>query len=200
MKLHLTINVPNWLDRICAWPVLFYRRLKYGYTYRRIFLGEGEWTIVEPEDYYRFRDFRWCVSGNGTSYYAVRNAKTGPFRTKMVSLHRGIMNPPDGLLVDHRNRDSLDNRRVNLRIATQSQNMQNRRKKPNASSRFIGVCFKKNEYLWVAQIKYKKKRLWLGRFDNEVDAAKAYDRAAKQYHGEFARLNFSERGAGPPSA
>ena len=180
------------MDRICAWPVIAYRKHKYGYSFRKIYLSEGEWTIVEPEDYYRFRDFRWCVSGNGTSYYAVRNAKTGPFLTKTVSLHREIMNFPDGLIVDHRNGDSLDNRRENLRIATQSQNMQNRRKKANASSRFIGVCFKKRECLWVAQMKYKKERLWLGRFDNEIDAAKAYDTAAKKYYGEFAKLNFPE--------
>lgn len=192
MKINLTIGIPSWLDRICAWPAMVYRRHRYGYDYRRIYLGEGKWTILDTEDYYRFRKFRWCFSGNGTSFYAVRNAITGPCLTKITHLHREIMNPPDGFVVDHRKGNSLDNRRANLRIATQSENMQNRRKKANASSRFIGVCFKKREYLWVAQIKYKKKRVWLGRFENEEDAARAYDAAAKKYYGEFARLNFPE--------
>jgi hypothetical protein len=68
----------------------------------------------------------------------------------------------------------------------------NRKKKKNTSSQFIGAFFNKSHRYWGAQIKVNGKTLWLGSFDNEIDAARAYDAAAKKYHGEFARLNFSE--------
>jgi hypothetical protein len=103
------------------------------------------------------------------------------------------MNPPRGFLVDHKNLNTLDNTRTNLRLATRSQNMFNRNKiKSNTSSRFRGVCFDKRRKKWCAYITVEGKRIWLGTFDNEIDAAMAYDAAAKKYHGEFARLNFSE--------
>ncbi|MCJ7730610.1 MAG: beta-Ala-His dipeptidase [Sedimentisphaerales bacterium] len=189
----IQIKIPDWLDKICTWPVIEYRRHKYGYSFRKIYLGEGEWTILEPQDYYRLRDFKWRLLGNGWNFYAVRDVKTKPYRTKVFSMHREIMNPPDGLLVDHRNNDSLDNRKANLRLATHSQNSCNRRKiKSKTSSRFIGVCFDKYRERWTAYIRFHGRRIWLGRFKNEMDAAKAYDEAARKYHGEFARLNFPD--------
>ncbi len=190
MKINLTIGIPIWLDKICAWPVVVYRKWKYGDTFRRIYLGEGEWTIVDQEVFYRFGNFKWWVNGNGINCYAARSVKIGPARTKIIYLQREIMNAPKGLLVDHRNNNPLDNRRENLRLATHSQNMCNRRKRKNTTSRFNGVSFNKKYKKWCAQISYNRKQIWLGRFDSELDAAHAYDVAAKKYHKEFARLNF----------
>jgi hypothetical protein len=188
----IQVKVPDWLDRICVWPTLAYRRWKYGYSFRRIFIGEGKSSIVEPGDFYRVNNFHWSVKKNGPRIYAVRMDISGK-KTKIISMQRELMSPPANLLVDHRNRDSLDNRRANLRLATRSQNMFNRAKrKSKTSSRFIGVSFNKAGGKWTARIYYQNKQIWLGRFGSELDAANAYDEAARKYHKEFACLNFPE--------
>ena len=189
----IQVNLINWWDIILAWPVMVYRRWKYGYSFRKIYLGEGEWTIVEPMDYYRLKNFNWYIGGNGKEFYAFRNVKAGPGKTKMVSMHREIMRPPGHLLVDHRNNNTLDNRRANLRLASHSENSYNRPKtKAKTTSQYIGIYLEKRTGRWTVKIRANGKRLWLGRFESEIEAAKAYDAAAKKYHGEFARLNFPE--------
>ncbi len=191
--INISIKIPVWLDIIFAWPAVLYRLWKYGYTYRRIYLGEDEWTILDQQDYCRLKHFKWVINGNGTKFYAARFIKIGPGKAKIMRLHREIMNPPEDLLVDHRNGDSLDNRRANLRLATHSQNTCNSRKPSSeTSSRFRGVTFKKHIRKWGARIKYLRKEIYLGVFDSEIDAARAYDKAALEYHKEFARLNFPE--------
>jgi len=192
MKVHLLV----WLDRLCAWPVLLYRFCKVGCTFRRIYLGEGIWTILDEEDYYRLRSFKWIVHGSGRSgenLYAVRFKLVEPYKTTLVSMHREIMKPTDNRFVDHINCNSLDNRRSNLRFVTRTQNGQNRRKKKNTTSRFVGVNFSKPESKWRCRISYQGKRIQLGRFASEIAAARAYDQAAKKYYGEFARLNFPQK-------
>ena len=186
-----TIKVPKFLDFIFTFPLLTYRRLRFGYPYRKIYLGEGEFTIVDADIYYRLGRFKWFLVGSKKKFYAARNIKTGPCQIKIVRLHRVIMNPPDGLLIDHQNGNSLDNRRANLRFATRSQNATNRQKRKKGSSRFNGVSIEKRTGRWRARICYQGKKMYLGSFDSEIDAALAYDAAAKKYHGEFACLNFS---------
>ena len=175
----IQIKVPNWLDFIFACPLLAYRLLRYGYSFRRIPLGEGKFTIVEQQDFYRFNIFKWCPQKKNRNIYVVRLAGDTKKRMKIISLHREIMNHPAGLLVDHRNSDGLDNRRQNLRLATKSQNTCNSRKRTNTSSQFVGVYLDNRRDLWVACIRYRGKRVFLGYFKNEIDAAKAYDAAAK---------------------
>ena len=190
---NVTFKIPAWLDRICAWPVMVYRRRKYGYDFRRIDLGEGEFTIVDAADYYQFGKFKWHMIGSNGKFYAVRELKVDSERTTTIRLHREIMNAPAGLLVDHQNNDSLNNRRSNLRLATHAQNSRNRpKRKTKATSKYVGVYFEKYTGKWRAVICYMGKQINLGRYDSEEEAARAYDAAAKKYFGEFARLNFPE--------
>ena len=192
MSTKLTITIPTWLDKFCVWPAMVYRKQKYGYSFRRIYLGEGLWTILDQEDYYRYGSFKWSFMGNRGKIYAVRGIRIGKEKITILPLHREIMKPPKRRIVDHKNGDSLDNRRANLRLATRAQNSYNCRKRKNTTSKYIGVSFDKPTKDWAVQIKHKGKHIWIGRFKSEVEAARAYDKVAKKYRGEFARLNFPE--------
>ena len=197
-KTNISFMIPNWLDKICAWPVLLYRKIRYKHSFRRISLGQGLFTKVDPEDYYRFNYFNWCIRETETTMYAVRLVKGPENRAKIISLHREILNAPSHLLVDHRNSDGFDNLKYNLRLATRSQNQFNRRKtKSKTSSRFVGVYYSTRKNRWMANIHLHRKRIWLGSFKSEIDAARAYDIAAIKYHGEFAKLNFPKRSPAP---
>jgi UDP-N-acetyl-D-glucosamine dehydrogenase len=194
MSASLTIPIPFWLDFIFVLPILYYRLLRYGYTFRKIYLGDGESAILDLQDYYRLRGFKWFLSGNKTNLYASRTYKIGHKKVTIKSMHRDITNAPKGLVVDHINGNGLDNRRENLRLATHAQNMYNRPKiKSKTSSPFIGVYFDNRIPKWTAKIRFQGKRIYLGSFKSEIDAAKAYDAAALKYHGQFAKLNFSEK-------
>jgi hypothetical protein len=188
---NIRFSIPIWLERFFMPMVLFYRRLCYGYPFRRIALSKGFYAIVDPKDFDWLNGFKWHANGQDDRIYACHNIATRYRRTKTVLMHRLIMNPPDGFLVDHESGNTLDNRRANLRLATPAQNSFNRRKtRKKTSSRFIGGYFEKCRQTWAAHITHNGKKIWLGRFKSEIDAARAYDRAAIKYHGEFARLNF----------
>ncbi len=190
MSANLNIRIPEWLDKICVSPLMLYRRWKYGYSFRKIYLGQDEWTIVELRDYYSFSKYNWIFIRCNKKPYAVSEFKIGRKKTKRTYLHRAIMKPRGRKLVDHKNGDGLDNRRANLRLATRSQNACNKAKRSNASSKYFGVYFDKESCLWGTSIKQNGKTIYLGRFDSEIDAARAHDEAARKYHKDFARLNF----------
>jgi hypothetical protein len=100
------------------------------------------------------------------------------------------MNAQKGILVDHRNGNGLDNRRINLRLCTDAQNRANRRLQRNNKSGFKGVFLNAKNGKFLAHVQVNKKTFYLGSFVSPIDAAKAYDKAAKLHFGEFARLNF----------
>lgn len=104
-------------------------------------------------------------------------------------MHREIVGTPEGMDTDHINGDKLDNRRSNLRICTHAQNGANRGPQKNGSSGYKGVSYHCKK--WRVQICINGKTKRLGGFNSLLDAAKAYDKAARKYHGEFARTNVS---------
>jgi hypothetical protein len=106
-------------------------------------------------------------------------------------MHRAVMGVEDKRYVDHQNHNGLDNRRKNLRIATWEENCWNKRKpNTNSSSIYKGVMWDKRRGNWQVMIGYKGKKIFIGYFDDEQEAARAYDAKAKELYGEFAALNF----------
>jgi hypothetical protein len=99
------------------------------------------------------------------------------------------MNTPEGMDTDHKNRDTLDNRKSNLRICSHQLNHGNRTKQSNNSSGYKGVLWHKQRSKWWARIQIKGKQISLGCYRDKDDAARAYDYAALKYFGEFARFN-----------
>lgn len=114
-------------------------------------------------------------------------------KTKNIKIHRLILGITDPKIkIDHKNRSSLDNRRSNLRVATDAQNSANQSKrKTRCSSKYKGVCLHAHGK-WMARIKVNYIGYHLGYFEKEEDAARTYDKAAKKHFGKFANLNFKK--------
>ena len=126
-------------------------------------------------------EFQWSI---GTHGYA-----TSGCGEKQILLHRMVAGAKDGEMVDHINRNKLDNRRSNLRICSFRQNIMNREKLVSGNNPYKGVC-RLSDGCWQAQIRCNNRAVYLGRFHDVSDAAKAYDAAARELFGEFAYLNF----------
>ena len=181
----IPVFVPDSLNRLIIGLVLRYRKKRYGFAFRRIKLSQGKFAIVDPQDYEKLIGYPWYAAKDLYTFYAQRK-ETG----KTIKMHRQIMNPPPGLFVDHINHNGLDNRRANLRIATRLENSRNRRSLNPGISKYKGVAQSKSGNRWFASIGCEGRRIHLGSFKSETDAAKAYDKAAKELFGQFAALNF----------
>lgn len=155
-----------------------------------IALNKGKWVLLDIDDFYKFSTFKWFISTTG---YAKRNLKVEKNKWKGSFMHKEILPLKSNLEVDHINGDRLDNRRDNLRGATRSQNNMNKFIKTSKNtSKYKGVCYDKNRGTYNSKLQYNHKTINLGRYKTEEDAAKAYDKRAKELFGEFAILNFKE--------
>jgi hypothetical protein len=193
-KFTITIELPSWL----VWPflklVLLWRRLRYGYAFRKIPLTQGHFAIVDPQDYQRLSRYKWrlCRTRGKNVLYAERSIRLPGGRYSRILMHRQLIKAPAGYVIDHINGCGLDNRRANLRLATVAQNAWNSKKR-NPRSGYKGVWFAAEKGLWRAAIVCHGRRKHLGYFRSKIDAARAYDDAAIKYYKEFARLNFPGR-------
>ena len=168
----------------------------------KIKLTQNQVALIDEADIVLTK-FSWHATKNARSlniiFYAARTVWISG-KSKHIYLHREIMermigrNMIKGEEVDHRNQNSLDNRRSNLRLTTHQQNLENQRHQYNKSSLYRGVHLIKRaiKMKWIAYIKHNGKRIHLGSFYDEILAAKAYDEAARLYFGDYAKLNFPE--------
>lgn len=160
--------------------------------------GSEKVALLSKADYAYFSTFEWSLSENG---YAVRYAYVADGSPKgrlaPIYMHRAIMqSPPGDVVVDHINRDRLDNRRENLRLVSKAVNNINRNVK--TGGRFIGICLdrERSKKPWIAQIQKGGTARRIGRYATEEEAAWAYDTVAREIHG-LCHLNFPDRGPMP---
>ena len=155
---------------------------------KELILKNGITVKVDDEDFERVSQFNWFSFTATSGQCRVARQFWSNGISKTVGIHRFIMNAKDGDIVDHKNGDTLDNRKENLRITDKTGNNQNRKIHKNNKCGYKGVCWDRGK--WTAHIAVSGKNITLGRFTEVLDAARAYDAAAKKDHGEFARLNF----------
>jgi len=168
---------------------------------RTLPLSKGLVAVVDDEDYPRLARYKWHVVERGNLRHAMRTVKIGGKRT--VYMHREIVGAKTGEEVDHANGNGLDKRRCYLRRCTHRENGRHRRlPSQRKTSRFHGVCWNKSRCRWRVVIcagepdaSGRARQLYVGTFRDEIEAATAYDAAAKTHFGPFAVLNFPAGGS-----
>lgn len=156
---------------------------------KQIPLTQGKVAIVDDDDFETLSVHKWCVNNYG---YAVRRSKVINGQSKILLMHRVIMDAPSGMEVDHKNMNPLDNRKSNLRICSSSQNKHNKVPQVDNTTGYKGVSKRVDTGKYRAYIFVNGKQLTLGNYISAEQAARAYDAAAKKYFGEFAHPNFPD--------
>lgn len=150
----------------------------------KIPLSKGQFALIDYEDFELVSKYKWYAKKSKNTYYAVCSVD------KYLKMHRLILGLSDtSVFADHINGNGIDNRRSNLRSATPTQNSMNRSSAKNSSSKYKGVYWDEDRRKWASCMKSNGKTIYIGRFDNESEAALAYNKKATEVQGEFARLN-----------
>jgi hypothetical protein len=157
---------------------------------KEIILTQGKVAIVDDDMYDYLNQWKWFANLQGKKFYARTNIPNKKGKRGSMLMHRLILNMLNSKLqVDHLNHYTLDNRKCNIRICTQSDNLKNRIINKNNSTGYKGVVYNKSNKKFIAKIGVNKNIIYIGCFIDPKDAAKAYNAAALKYHGEFANLN-----------
>jgi hypothetical protein len=147
---------------------------------RTIELTKDQVALVDEEDYEELAKYKWCTDGR----YAIR--REGPRPGYVIFMHKAVLKTAQ--TVDHINQNTCDNRKSNLRLASKAQNSMNRGLQANSTTGYKGVSTSKGKF--QAYIKYCGRKVNLGTYTTKEEAASAYDKAAIEFFGEFAVLNF----------
>lgn len=153
---------------------------------KKIPLTQGKVTLVDDWEYENLNKYKWCVRKCQNASYAMRRSAR---KNKTIYMHHLILPLTSNLEVDHIDKDGLNNQRHNLRLCTRQQNMMNKKSSTGCYSKFKGVTWYRRQHKWVTRITIDRRRVSLGYFDSEKEAALAYNAAAIQYFGGFAQLN-----------
>jgi len=140
--------------------------------------------VIDTDDVYLVKPFGWYAKKAPHTHYVVAT-----INKSMVPMHRILLEVPRGVMIDHINRNGLDNRRSNLRQVTNSANVQNSGIRSDNNSGYKGVHMRPNGS-YQARISYQGRRVVLGHYDDPVLAAKVYDTAARHFFGDHCGLNF----------
>ena len=167
--------------------VLAHRGHLKGKVAVKIPLTQGKFALVDEADCDLISNHKWWATKVGNVFYAGRTTKKAEGKKTTVYMHRVILDLKKGKQADHINGNGLDNRRSNLRLCANQQNQRNQHS-IRGTSKYKGVC--RDNGAWLARIKVDYKTKHLGRFKNEIDAARTYDEAAIKHFGEFANTNF----------
>lgn len=148
---------------------------------------KGLIALIDEEDFERVSQHKWYADFvKSDEKFRARSRLSGTVKSAVL-MHRFILNAKRGELVDHINMNPLDNRKSNLRKTSKARNMQNRNKQRNNSSGHKGVSWSKSDKRWRATIQSEGRWKFLGNFSSKEKAYKAYKKASKEMHGEFAR-------------
>jgi hypothetical protein len=149
-------------------------------------------VIIDKEDYNKIKNYRWGLAFDKhiNGFYVKTDVFDDNKKHYTLLLHRVILNLTNSKMQgDHKDCNTLDNRKQNLRECTTIQNSINKRVRKDNTSGYKGVSWDKQHKLWKAYIYFNKKQIYFGLFKDKIEAALAYNKAASKYFGEFARLN-----------
>jgi hypothetical protein len=154
---------------------------------KEIVLNNSKIAIVSDHRFSELNQWHWHAYKDHNVWYAVRHTYLPNGKRTTIRMHQQIMGSlPDGELIDHRDSNGLNNQDDNLRICSSRQNSQNKRKSRTSRSKYKGIYFDKEMQKWRARISYEGKRINLGYFFSEKEAAQAYNEAAIKFYGDFA--------------
>jgi hypothetical protein len=161
---------------------------------KQIPLTQEKVALVDDADFELLAQFKWHAwqPPKSHTFYAARGLTLPNGKRGISYMHREILAVAAGIEVDHKDGNGINNQRSNLRPSTRRQNSYNQVGWRQSTSKFKGVSTARNSTKWRARIMIDGKEQYLGSFDNEIDAARAYDIAAREHFGEYAHLNFPQ--------